>query len=244
MEVVKMIYGDPTTPTIDSLHSRLSRLILDTSSDGFWTAAMRNQYLNEAYTEINAELKPIRGYKSFATSPETGGYTLPTDFMEFAPGGVTFAFDNNVNTVYRLARLGISELDQAFTGWQTTGYQSGTPQAYLFDLSIPTQASISLVPKPTTSGTFRIEYHPTVAPLVTSTSVPWGGAFSSYHRVIATVAAEKARIEEENLQAAQVLHQMALIDMLEFKKAIARVGEQRYRLLTPGGYRGVNGFGQ
>jgi hypothetical protein len=239
-----MIYGDPTAPTIDSLHSRLSRLILDTSADGFWTTAMRNQYLNEAYEEINAELKPIREYVSFATAPNTGGYTLPTDFMEFASGGVTFAFDNNVNTVYRLARMGVSELDQTFNGWQTVGYQSGTPQAYLFDLSIPTQASISLVPAPLTSGTFRVEYHPLTTPLVTSNSVPWGGAFASYHRVIATLAAEKARLDEENLQAAQVLHQMALTDMLEFKNAIARVGEKKYRLLMPGGYRGVNGFGQ
>lgn len=231
-----MIFGSLANTSEDSLHAELTRLLADTTAD-VWTEADRNTYINRAYRELNQRVKPIR-MPAQATQPaDAAGFTLPTDFMELAPGGLSFAFNSDTTMRYRLQRRGIPELDELVNGWQSADYSSGTPRYYYLESYSGSSPTVVFVPKPAYAGIVMLEYFPKVTPMTSSASEPWGGKYNEWHHAIAARAEVYARQQEQDREMEQLAERRAAILELELKQAISDLGPPRSNVVHGNPYR-------
>ncbi len=231
-----MIFGSLANVNEDSLHAELARLLADTTAN-VWTETDRNTYINRAYRELNQRVKPIRKPAQATQPADAAGFTLPTDFMEFAAGGLSFAFNSDTTTRYRLQRRGIPELDELVNGWQSVDYPSGTPKYYYFESYSGSTPTVVFVPKPAYAGLVWLEYCPKVTPLTSSTSEPWGGNYEEWHHAISARAEVYARQQEQDREMEQLAERRAALLELELKQAISELGPPRSNVVHGNPYR-------
>jgi hypothetical protein len=231
-----MIFGSLANPNEDSLHAELTRLLADTTAD-VWSETDRNTYINRAYRELNQRVKPVRMPSQVTQPALAAGMTLPTDFMELAAGGLSWAFNNDTTTRYRLQRRGISELDELANGWQSVDYPSGTPRYYYLESYSGSTPTVVLVPKPQTAGIIMLEYYPKITQLTNSASEPWGGKYEEWHHAIAARAEVYARQQEQDREMEQLAERRAAILEMELRKAISDLGPPRSNVVHGNPYR-------
>lgn len=233
-----MQFGNSASPSIgeNTLHGWLSKLLSDTSL-GFYTSDIRSQFLNQAYREINEDLKPIRKYQGIPVPPASAGNAMPNDFMALASGGITWASNANPGVLYKLERRGVVELDQEWNGWQTSAAARGTPYFYHFEPQNPTGYTAILIPTPNEAGTMRVEYHPSYADLVDPTSEPWGGTFEGFHHLIVYKAEAFCRnLEGDEAAEARALQRYALHEK-KFIRALSEIAPPTRNTLIGNRYR-------
>jgi hypothetical protein len=231
-----MIFGTSASVNDDSLHAELSRLLADTTLD-VWSDSDRTTYINRAYRELNQLVKPIRMPAQVIQPSNAAGLTLPTDFMELAVGGITWAFNSDTTTRSRLQRRGIAELDELVNGWQSADYPSGTPKFYYLESYSGSTPTVVLVPKPSASGIIMLEYHPRMTALSNSADQPWGGNYPEWHHAIAYQAEIYARQQEQDAQMEQAAMQRAAMAKFGFTKAVSDLGPPRSNVVHGNPYR-------
>lgn len=205
------------------LETEIRQQMNDTSSDTSlqrWSETVLDARINDAQTDIDERVRPVRKNAVISTTIGISTYALPTDWLD--TNRVVYDTDGSSTTTkyVPIQYKTLLQMDRDSSGWESTS--SGTPNAYFYDADY-----IYVYPAPGLKycgdyGSLKIWYSVYSATMSADTDVPFNGYRNlyQYHKIIVWYVCALCAHDEGNSGAEQFYWAKYMADIKEMQDQI------------------------